>query len=118
MAKKYDQLAYDFIKISLTAYSLTAILGGILIFHLPDFVSCLFRISIQYFPSSDAYLCLIVRGREWNALYLLLWLGQNERRVHEVDPSQHVGHSQCDWYGLDVPGQFLDRFHDVSCGSG
>ncbi len=32
MAKKYDQLAYDFIKISLTAYSLTAILGGILIF--------------------------------------------------------------------------------------
>ncbi len=32
MAKKYDQLAHDFIKISLTAYSLTAILGGILIF--------------------------------------------------------------------------------------
>jgi cytochrome d ubiquinol oxidase subunit I len=32
MAKKYDNLAYDFIKISLTAYSLTAILGGILIF--------------------------------------------------------------------------------------
>jgi cytochrome d ubiquinol oxidase subunit I len=32
MAKKYDQLAYDFVKISLTAYSLTAILGGILIF--------------------------------------------------------------------------------------
>ena len=32
MSRKYDQLAYDFIKISLTAYSLTAILGGILIF--------------------------------------------------------------------------------------
>ena len=32
LAKRYDQLAYDFIKISLTAYSLTAILGGILIF--------------------------------------------------------------------------------------
>jgi len=32
MAKKYDQLAYDFIRISLTAYSLTAILGAILIF--------------------------------------------------------------------------------------
>lgn len=32
MAKRYDQLAYDFVKISLTAYSLTAILGGILIF--------------------------------------------------------------------------------------
>lgn len=32
MAKKYDRLAYDFIKISLTAYSLTAILGGILLF--------------------------------------------------------------------------------------
>ena len=32
LAKRYDQLAYDFIKISLTAYSLTAVLGGILIF--------------------------------------------------------------------------------------
>ncbi|GKS59117.1 hypothetical protein YTPLAS18_26440 [Nitrospira sp.] len=32
LGKKYDQLAYDFVKISLTAYSLTAILGGILIF--------------------------------------------------------------------------------------
>jgi hypothetical protein len=32
LAKRYDQLAYDFVKISLTAYSLTAILGGILIF--------------------------------------------------------------------------------------
>ena len=32
MAKRYDLLAYDFIKISLTAYSITAILGGILIF--------------------------------------------------------------------------------------
>src|SRR6266542_1903805 len=31
LAKKYDQLAYDFVKISLTAYSLTAILGGILV---------------------------------------------------------------------------------------
>ena len=43
LAKRYDQLAYDFIKISLTAYSLTAILGGILIFTFltlyPDFFS-------------------------------------------------------------------------------
>ncbi|MBX3329743.1 MAG: hypothetical protein KF722_05025, partial [Nitrospira sp.] len=32
LGKRYDRLAYDFIKISLTAYSLTAILGGILLF--------------------------------------------------------------------------------------
>src|SRR5437660_12812672 len=32
LARKYDQLAYDFVKISLTAYSLTALLGGIVIF--------------------------------------------------------------------------------------
>ncbi len=32
MAKKYDDLAHEFMKISLTAYSITAILGGVLIF--------------------------------------------------------------------------------------
>ena len=41
MAKKYDDLAYLMIKISLTAYSVTAILGGLLIFTFitlyPDF---------------------------------------------------------------------------------
>jgi cytochrome bd ubiquinol oxidase subunit I len=32
MAEKYDRLAYDLMKVSLTAYSWTAILGGILLF--------------------------------------------------------------------------------------
>src|SRR5437879_7985468 len=32
LSRKYDQLAYDFVKISLTAYSLTALLAGIGIF--------------------------------------------------------------------------------------
>jgi cytochrome d ubiquinol oxidase subunit I len=32
MAQKYDRLAYDLMKVSLTAYSWTAILGGILLF--------------------------------------------------------------------------------------
>lgn len=32
LTKRYDRLAYDFIRISLTAYSITAILGGILLF--------------------------------------------------------------------------------------
>ncbi len=32
LAKKYDDMAHEFMKISLTAYSVTAILGGILIF--------------------------------------------------------------------------------------
>lgn len=50
MAKKYDQLAYDFIKISLTAYSLTAILGGILIFTF-----------LTLYPSFFSYLSGIFR---------------------------------------------------------
>jgi cytochrome bd-type quinol oxidase subunit 1 len=32
MGKKYDDLAHEFMKISLTAYSITAVLGGVLIF--------------------------------------------------------------------------------------
>jgi len=50
MAKKYDQLAYDFIRISLTAYSLTAILGAILIFSF-----------LTLYPSFFGYLSSIFR---------------------------------------------------------
>ena len=32
--KRFDDMAYEFIKISLTAYSLTAIIGGVLLFGL------------------------------------------------------------------------------------
>ena len=62
MAKKYDQLAYDFIKISLTAYSLTAILGGILIFTFLTLYPAFFRLSLGYLPPCHAYLCTDVRG--------------------------------------------------------
>ena len=48
LAKRYDQLAYDFIKISLTAYSLTAILGGILIFTFLTLYPAFFQLSLQY----------------------------------------------------------------------
>src|SRR3990167_3046306 len=40
--KRYDKLAYEFIKVSLTAYSITAVFGGLLLFTLvvfyPDFM--------------------------------------------------------------------------------
>jgi len=32
--KRYDDMAYEFIKVSITAYSITAILGGLLVFSL------------------------------------------------------------------------------------
>jgi cytochrome bd-type quinol oxidase subunit 1 len=50
LSKQYDNLAHDFIRISLTAYSVTAILGGLLLFAFitlyPDFfkyLSSLFK---------------------------------------------------------------------------
>ena len=85
MAKKYDQLAYDFIKISLTAYSLTAILGGILIFTFltlyPAFfgyLSSIFRpvmhiYALMFVAESG---CLYIYYYGWNKMTdgLLKWL--------------------------------------------
>ncbi|PIQ96565.1 MAG: hypothetical protein COV67_08875 [Nitrospinae bacterium CG11_big_fil_rev_8_21_14_0_20_56_8] len=50
MSKKYDKLAYDLMKVSLTAYSWTAILGGILLFTF-----------ITLFPGFFKYLAGIFR---------------------------------------------------------
>jgi len=50
MSKKYDALAHDLMKVSLTAYSWTAILGGVLLF---TFIT-LFRVSLNtWLPFSD-----------------------------------------------------------------
>ena len=58
MGKKYDQLAYDFIRISLTAYSLTAILGGILLFTFLTLYPTFFSISQGSFVlSCTSMLC-------------------------------------------------------------
>ncbi len=49
--QRYDNMAYEFIKISITAFSLTAILGGLLVF-------CL----ILFYPDLFNYLATIFKG--------------------------------------------------------
>lgn len=41
--RRYDKLAYEFVKISLTAYSVTALLGGLVIFTMLAFYGDFFR---------------------------------------------------------------------------
>jgi cytochrome bd ubiquinol oxidase subunit I len=64
LGKRYDRLAYDFIKISLTAYSLTAILGGILLFTF-----------LTLYPSFFGYLSSIFRPVMH--LYALLFVAES-----------------------------------------
>jgi hypothetical protein len=54
--RRYDDMAYEFIKISIAAYSLTAILGGLLVFsllifypHLVQYLSGIFKDSMFYY---------------------------------------------------------------------
>ena len=54
--KRYDDMAYEFIKVSITAYSLTAVLGGLLLIslvifypHLMSYLSGIFRESMFYY---------------------------------------------------------------------
>jgi len=54
--RRYDQLAYEFIKISIAAYSLTAILGGFLLFcllifypHLTQYLATIFKDAMFYY---------------------------------------------------------------------
>ena len=64
LGKRFDRLAYDFIKISLTAYSLTAILGGILLFTF-----------LTLYPSFFGYLSSIFRPVMH--LYALLFVAES-----------------------------------------
>ena len=56
--KRYDDMAYEFIKISITAYSLTAILGGLLLFSLIIFYPHLFAYLGEIFGESMFYYAL------------------------------------------------------------
>src|SRR5437867_4005817 len=64
LSRKYDQLAYDFVKISLTAYSLTALLGGIVIFTF-----------LTLYPTFFGYLSSIFRPVI--ATYALLFIAES-----------------------------------------
>jgi len=57
--RRYDEMAYEFIKVSITAYSLTAILGGLLVFFLIIFYPDLFRYLTVIFKDSMFYYALL-----------------------------------------------------------
>jgi hypothetical protein len=57
--KRYDDMAYEFIKVSITAYSLTAIMGGLLLFCLVLFYPDLFKYMAVIFKESMFYYALL-----------------------------------------------------------
>lgn len=57
--ERYDKLAYEFIKVSITAYSLTAILGGLLLFFLVIFYPQLFQYLAGIFKKSMIWYALL-----------------------------------------------------------
>jgi cytochrome bd ubiquinol oxidase subunit I len=57
--ERYDRLAYEFIKVSITAYSLTAILGGLLLFFLVIFYPHLFQYLAGIFRESMIWYALL-----------------------------------------------------------
>jgi cytochrome bd-type quinol oxidase subunit 1 len=84
--KRYDNMAYEFIKVTLTAYSITAILGGLLLFGLVlfypgvlQYMSSIFKESMFYYAllffAESA--CLYIYSNGWH------WLqGGNKKWVH------------------------------------
>jgi cytochrome bd-type quinol oxidase subunit 1 len=67
--KRYDDMAYEFIKVSITAYSLTAILGGLLVFSLIVFYPHLFVYMSGVFDETMIYYAFLFFA-ESAALYL------------------------------------------------
>ncbi len=83
--KRYDDMAYEFIKVSITAYSLTAILGGLLLFslilfypHLFIYLSTIFSGSMFYYAriffAESAALYLYYYGWHWLQGGLRKWV--------------------------------------------
>ena len=84
--KRYDDMAYEFIKVSITAYSLTAVLGGILAFGLFVFYPHLMQYLTAIFKESMIYYALLFMA-ESITLYIYYygwhWLqGGNRKWVH------------------------------------
>lgn len=84
--KRYDNMAYEFIKVSITAYSLTAILGGLLCFSLILFYPHLFNyLSLIFKESMFAYALLFFAESAVLYMYYYGWhwlQGGNKKWVH------------------------------------
>ena len=91
LARKYDQLAYDFIKISLTAYSLTAILGGILVFTYLTLYPTFFGYLASIFrPVMHTYALLFVAESGTLYIYYYGWDRMREGFLKWVHVSMSV----------------------------
>ncbi|GJL52823.1 MAG: hypothetical protein NPIRA01_40500 [Nitrospirales bacterium] len=91
MAAKYDKLAYDFIKISLTAYSLTAILGGILIFTFLTLYPAFFGyLSSIFRPVMHIYALLFVAESATLYIYYYGWNQMKEGVMKWIHLSMSV----------------------------
>jgi len=89
--KKYDQLAYDFIKISLTAYSLTAILGGILIFTFLTLYPAFFGyLSSIFRPVMHVYALMFVAESGTIYIYYYGWDKMKEGLLKWIHVSMSV----------------------------
>lgn len=84
--ERYDNMAYEFIKVSITAYSLTAILGGLLSFGLILFYPDLFKYMALIFKESMfAYALLFFAESAVLYIYYYGWhwlQGGNKKWVH------------------------------------
>ena len=79
MAKKYDHLAYTFVKISLTAYSVTAILGGLLLFGFITFYPTFFAYIASLFkPVMHIYALLFLAESGTLYIYYYGWDKMNQ----------------------------------------
>ena len=84
--ERYDNMAYEFIKVSITAYGLTAILGGLLSFSLLLFYPHLFTYLATVFKESMfAYALLFFAESAVLYIYYYGWhwlVGGNKKWVH------------------------------------
>jgi len=84
--QRYDEMAYEFIKVSITAYSLTAILGGLLAFNLFIFYPHVMNYLTGIFSESMfAYALLFFAESAILYLYYYGWhwlQGANRKWIH------------------------------------
>ncbi|MBI3621905.1 MAG: cytochrome ubiquinol oxidase subunit I [Nitrospirae bacterium] len=91
MAKKYDHLAYSFVKISLTAYSVTAILGGLLLFSFITFYPAFFSYIAGLFrPVMHIYALLFLAESGTLYIYYYGWDKMNHGLLKWVHATMGV----------------------------
>ena len=91
VSKRYDNLAHDFIRISLTAYSVTAILGGLLIFSFITLYPDFFRYLASLFrPFMHIYALLFLAESGTLYLYYYGWDRMSEGFLKWVHASLSV----------------------------